>query len=124
MEYPPREVELLRHLHHPNIAELYDIIVTEDKTYLVTELAAGGLGDSKRLTQLLLSTKYTHPCHHPDVYSLCFFFGVFLWVVKPSGELFDYVTQKDKLTETEARAIFRQLLSAVDYMHRRGICHR
>ena len=44
--------------------------------------------------------------------------------VVPGGELFDYVSQHEKLSEGEARVILRQLLSATDYMHRSGIVHR
>lgn len=44
--------------------------------------------------------------------------------VVPGGELFDYVAQKDHLSEDEARLILRQLVAATDYMHRMNIVHR
>ena len=34
-----------------------------------------------------------------------------------SGELFDYIVSHGKLSEPEARRIFRQLISAIDYCH-------
>jgi serine/threonine protein kinase len=37
-----REVETWRHLRHVNIAQLYEVIVTEHKIYMVTEYASGG----------------------------------------------------------------------------------
>ena len=40
------------------------------------------------------------------------------------GELFDYVISRGKLSEREAAAIVRQLLSAVVYLHERHILHR
>jgi len=40
------------------------------------------------------------------------------------GELFDYIVQKDKLKECEARMFFRQIVSAVGYMHENGFVHR
>ncbi len=81
MVYPPREIELIRKLNHPNICRLFDTIHTSDAIFMITE-------------------------------------------VVPGGELFDYVAQKDHLSEDEARLILRQLVAATDYMHRMGIAHR
>ncbi|XP_061604379.1 NUAK family SNF1-like kinase 1 [Phyllopteryx taeniolatus] len=40
------------------------------------------------------------------------------------GELYDYILEKRKLAETEARSIFRQITSAVHYCHKNGVVHR
>ncbi|XP_065835696.1 serine/threonine-protein kinase BRSK2-like [Oscarella lobularis] len=40
------------------------------------------------------------------------------------GELFDYLVQKGRLSEREARQFFRQILSAVDFCHAHCIVHR
>lgn len=40
------------------------------------------------------------------------------------GELFYYIQQQGKLTEKVASEFYRQLLSAVDFSHDRGIVHR
>uniref|UniRef100_H2ZG78 Maternal embryonic leucine zipper kinase n=1 Tax=Ciona savignyi TaxID=51511 RepID=H2ZG78_CIOSA len=40
------------------------------------------------------------------------------------GELFDYIVQRDRLSEIESRAFFRQIVSAVTYMHYLGYAHR
>ncbi|KAI8620123.1 kinase-like domain-containing protein [Chytriomyces sp. MP71] len=37
-----REIETWRHLHHPNIAQLYEVLVTESKIYMITEYCEGG----------------------------------------------------------------------------------
>ncbi len=39
------------------------------------------------------------------------------------GELFDYAFQKVRLSEVECSVFMRQIVNAVDYMHRSGICH-
>ena len=42
----------------------------------------------------------------------------------PEGELFDYIVSKDRLEENEARIFFRQIVSAVAYIHHHGYAHR
>lgn len=66
---------------------------------------------------------------HPNIYR--FFHAIatedacyMISEVVNGGELFDYAAQRDHLSEAECRGFMRQILSAVDYMHRSGICHR
>ncbi|XP_072223873.1 NUAK family SNF1-like kinase 1 [Leuresthes tenuis] len=40
------------------------------------------------------------------------------------GELYDYIQERRRLPETEARSIFRQIISAVHYCHKNGVVHR
>lgn len=40
------------------------------------------------------------------------------------GELLERIRRKDRFTETEASRIMRQLVSAVSFMHERGVVHR
>ncbi|GIX61071.1 histone kinase SNF1, putative [Babesia caballi] len=40
------------------------------------------------------------------------------------GELFDYISQRSRLSEKEAIRMMRQVLSAVDFCHNKMICHR
>ncbi|KAK4020678.1 hypothetical protein OUZ56_002633 [Daphnia magna] len=42
----------------------------------------------------------------------------------PDGELFDYIVERDRLTEDEARHFFRQIVAAVAYIHHKGFAHR
>lgn len=48
----------------------------------------------------------------------------FLMENATGGELSDYIETKGKLTEVESLKYFRQLVSAVKYMHSVGIAHR
>ncbi|XP_078270192.1 NUAK family SNF1-like kinase 1 isoform X1 [Rhinoraja longicauda] len=41
-----------------------------------------------------------------------------------NGELYDYVNEHHKLSESEARKAFRQIVSAVHHCHKKGIVHR
>lgn len=40
------------------------------------------------------------------------------------GELFDYIVEKDHLTEHEAAILFREILLSLIYWHKNKICHR
>ncbi|KAJ8410999.1 hypothetical protein AAFF_G00180340 [Aldrovandia affinis] len=42
----------------------------------------------------------------------------------PGGELFDYIIAKDRLSEEETRVFFRQIVSAMAYVHCQGYAHR
>ncbi|XP_061535610.1 maternal embryonic leucine zipper kinase isoform X2 [Phycodurus eques] len=42
----------------------------------------------------------------------------------PGGELFDYIIAKDRLSEEETRVFFRQIMSAMAYVHSQGYAHR
>ena len=42
----------------------------------------------------------------------------------PGGELFDYIISQDRLSEQETRVVFRQIVSAVAYVHSQGYAHR
>ncbi|KAK6128862.1 hypothetical protein DH2020_037379 [Rehmannia glutinosa] len=53
---------------------------------------------------------------HSDIY-------VVMEYVK-SGELFDYIVEKGRLHEEEARIFFQQIISGVEYCHRNMVVHR
>ncbi len=42
----------------------------------------------------------------------------------PSGELFDYIVSRGKLDENEARSLFQQIISGIEYCHVHGVVHR
>lgn len=48
-----------------------------------------------------------------------------IMVIEYAGkELFDYIVQRGKMSENEARRFFQQIIAAVDYCHRHKIVHR
>lgn len=76
-----QEIEIWRKLDHPRIAQLYEVLKTETKIYLVMELAN-------------------------------------------QGELLNWLTKQGTVSEELARKWFRQVVSAISYMHKRNILHR
>jgi serine/threonine protein kinase len=50
-----------------------------------------------------------------------------VWLVTElcsGGELFDYLVEKGRMLEGEARRLFGELTVAVGHMHREGVVHR
>ncbi|KAI0674278.1 Pkinase-domain-containing protein [Trametes maxima] len=67
--------------------------------------------------------------HHPHVTQLYEVIATEanIWLVTElcsGGELFDYLAEKGRLGEEEARVLFGQLCLAVAYVHEKGIVHR
>uniref|UniRef100_A0A5F9D0P7 Maternal embryonic leucine zipper kinase n=1 Tax=Oryctolagus cuniculus TaxID=9986 RepID=A0A5F9D0P7_RABIT len=75
------EIDALKNLRHQHICQLYHVLETANKIFMVLEYC-------------------------------------------PGGELFDYIISQDRLSEEEARVVFRQILSAVAYVHSQGYAHR
>lgn len=42
----------------------------------------------------------------------------------PGGELFDYIVSRGRLDESEARRMFQEIISGVEYCHTHGVVHR
>lgn len=40
------------------------------------------------------------------------------------GELFDYIVQKDRLSERESFKFYSQVVTGMEFLHSRGIAHR
>ena len=82
-----------------------------------------GLEFPPREIQLLWKLKHTNIVHLYDILYAERAVYIVMEVVK-GRELFDYVLQKERLDEDEARKVFCEIVSAVDYMHRSGVVHR
>ncbi|KAI7904445.1 kinase-like domain-containing protein [Cokeromyces recurvatus] len=80
-----RELEICKSfasdLNHPNIVQVYDVMIENDYIYIVMDYIEG-------------------------------------------GELFDHIRQAKGLSPSTSRRWFRQLIQAVDYIHKNNIIHR
>lgn len=68
-------------------------------------------------------------CDHPHIIRLYEVIetptDVYVFIEFSSGgELFDYIVERGRLTESDARRFFQQLLSGVEYCHKNMIAHR
>jgi serine/threonine protein kinase len=66
---------------------------------------------------------------HPNIVQYVDFHDHEQWVYiimeyLPHGELSGYIQEKGRISEEQARIITRQILHALDYLHRRNITHR
>ncbi|WWD18712.1 hypothetical protein CI109_103166 [Kwoniella shandongensis] len=67
--------------------------------------------------------------HHPHIVHLHEILATetHVWLVTElcsGGELFDYLVERGRMLEGEARKLFGELTIAVGWMHRRGVVHR
>ncbi|KAJ3095045.1 Serine/threonine-protein kinase par-1 [Phlyctochytrium planicorne] len=85
--------------------------------------------DEKKLGKLYREVRIMKMLHHPHIVKLYEVIEtkhtVFLVMEYASGgELYDYLVVHGKMKEKEARAKFRQILSAVSYCHKKRVIHR
>uniref|UniRef100_A0A672PFR9 non-specific serine/threonine protein kinase n=1 Tax=Sinocyclocheilus grahami TaxID=75366 RepID=A0A672PFR9_SINGR len=85
--------------------------------------------ERERLHTLFREVRIMKTLHHPNIVQL---FEVIetektLYLVMEyasGGEVFDYLVSHGRMKEIEARAKFRQIVSAVHYCHQKNIVHR
>ncbi|KZO97207.1 Pkinase-domain-containing protein [Calocera viscosa TUFC12733] len=79
--------------------------------------------------QLTREIHHHRQLHHPHVTQLYEVIATesSIWLVTElctGGELFDYLVEKGRLSEKEARVLFGELCLAVAYIHGKGVVHR
>ncbi|XP_034244489.1 maternal embryonic leucine zipper kinase-like isoform X2 [Thrips palmi] len=85
------------------------------------------LGENLHRVRVELDALQTLSHHHiSQLYQVLETESHFFLVVEycSGGELFDHIVEKNRLSEKEARAAFRQIVSAVAYLHSLGFVHR
>lgn len=103
-----REAEILKHMDHPNIAKLEASF--EDEAHLI--LVRNGRSLSSCLFEIRWLLIYVD-LGEPQVMELL-----------QGGELFDAIVERERFTEEDAKHVARSVLSAMRYMHDRGVMHR
>ena len=82
--------------------------------------------DLPRIRREIVALKQLHHSFIARLYQVIETENKFFLVVEycPGGELFDYIVDRNRLSDREARKYMRQLLSALGYIHSMGYCHR
>uniref|UniRef100_A0A0A9XVD0 non-specific serine/threonine protein kinase n=1 Tax=Lygus hesperus TaxID=30085 RepID=A0A0A9XVD0_LYGHE len=101
-------------------------LLTGEKVAIkIMEKATLGRDLSRVLSEVEALKNLTHQ-HITQVYEVIETDEVIYIVMEycSGGELFDYIVNNKRLCESEARGFFRQILSAVAFLHNRGYAHR
>lgn len=92
---------------------------------------AGGLHSSDEIEAVFSEAETVKALAHPNIVRILNFFVIkktlqtyFVMEYLEGGELLRFLEERGRLGEEEALAVFRQIVSAIDYCHRQKIVHR
>lgn len=109
------------------VVKLATHIVT--KTKVAIKIIDKTALDEENLTKIFRETAILKKLRHPHItrlYQLMETDQTIYMVTEyaSKGEIFDHLVAKGRMSETEAKRIFRQIVSAVGYCHAQGVVHR
>jgi serine/threonine protein kinase len=118
------EITIMKMLDHPNVIKLYETFEEENKLHLVLELCEGGdLFDFITKTSIEAGQLIWYPlffvCARLDFLGTSYFYSSHTRIPRRSNGNVSFVWTEARLAE-----VFRKMLSAVAYLHQRGIAHR
>uniref|UniRef100_A0A3P9KGA2 non-specific serine/threonine protein kinase n=1 Tax=Oryzias latipes TaxID=8090 RepID=A0A3P9KGA2_ORYLA len=133
-----------RHHHKHNLKHRYEFLETLGKgTYgkvkkakersgrlvAVKSIRKEKIKDEQDLVHIRREIEIMSSMCHPHIISIYEVFEnkdkiVIVMEYASRGDLYDYICEKRRLSEREARHFFRQIVSAVHYCHQNGIVHR
>ncbi|XP_051516454.1 NUAK family SNF1-like kinase 1 [Myxocyprinus asiaticus] len=99
------------------------------KTVAIKSIRKDILRDDLDRAHIQREIEITASLLHPNIIHLYEVFEsreriVMVMEYASGGELYEYIQEKQKLSEEEARHFFRQITSAVHYCHKNGVVHR
>ncbi|XP_059530889.1 NUAK family SNF1-like kinase 2 isoform X1 [Myotis daubentonii] len=133
-----------RHHHKHNLRHRYEFLETLGKgTYGKVKKAREGSGrlvaiklirkdkikDEQDLKHIRREIEIMSSLNHPHIIAIHEVFEnsskiVIVMEYASRGDLYDYISERQRLSEREARHFFRQIVSAVHYCHQNGVVHR
>ncbi|XP_053173667.1 NUAK family SNF1-like kinase 1 [Scomber japonicus] len=140
---PPMEVK--KHQHKHNLKHRYEVMETLGKgtygkvkraveraslkTVAIKSIRKERITDDLDRIHIQREIEITSSLRHSNIIRFHEVFEsrdkiVIVMEYASRGELYDYIQEKRRLPETEARSIFRQITSAVHYCHKNGVVHR
>ncbi|XP_060062977.1 NUAK family SNF1-like kinase 1 [Ylistrum balloti] len=89
----------------------------------------GKINDDTDLTRLRREIRILSSLNHPNIVNVREVFEnkdriILVMDCATGGELYDYISNRSRLSEADARRIFRQIVSAIHCCHQNGIVHR
>uniref|UniRef100_A0A3Q4HTM5 non-specific serine/threonine protein kinase n=1 Tax=Neolamprologus brichardi TaxID=32507 RepID=A0A3Q4HTM5_NEOBR len=133
-------MEVKKHQHKHNLKHRYEVMETLGKgTYgkvkkavervAIKSIRKERITDDLDRIHIQREIEITSSLRHPNIIRFHEVFEsrdkiVIVMEYASRGELYDYIQERRRLPETEARSIFRQITSAVHYSHKNGVVHR
>ncbi|XP_006159308.1 NUAK family SNF1-like kinase 2 isoform X2 [Tupaia chinensis] len=133
-----------RHHHKHNLRHRYEFLETLGKgTYGKVKKARESSGrlvaiksirkdkikDEQDLMHIRREIEIMSSLNHPHIIAIHEVFEnrskiVIVMEYASQGDLYDYINERQRLSERDARHFFRQIVSAVHYCHQNGVVHR
>ncbi|XP_020747361.2 NUAK family SNF1-like kinase 2 isoform X2 [Odocoileus virginianus] len=133
-----------RHHHKHNLRHRYEFLETLGKgTYGKVKKARESSGrlvaiksirkdkikDEQDLMHIRREIEIMSSLNHPHIIAIHEVFEnssriVIVMEYASRGDLYDHISERQRLSEREARHFFRQIVSAVQYCHQNGVVHR
>ncbi|KAM4612995.1 NUAK family SNF1-like kinase 2 [Polymixia lowei] len=133
-----------RHHHKHNLKHRYEFLETLGKgTYgkvkkakersgrmvAIKSIRKEKIKDEQDLVHIRREIEIMSSLSHPHIITIYEVFEnkdkiVIVMEYASRGDLYDYICEKQRISERDARHFFRQIVSAVHYCHQNGIVHR
>ncbi|KAG5267855.1 hypothetical protein AALO_G00226620 [Alosa alosa] len=147
-EVPPsgrRGSSVKKHLHKHNLKHRYELQETLGRgTYgkvkkaierhtgrvvAIKSIRKEKIRDEQDMVHIRREIEIMSSLRHPHIISIHEVFEnkdkiVIVMEYASKGELYEYISERRRLSERETRHFFRQIVSAVHYCHKNGIVHR
>ncbi|KAG1952404.1 NUAK family SNF1-like kinase [Pimephales promelas] len=134
-----------KHHHKHNLKHRYELLETLGRgTYgkvkkaierhsgrevAIKSIKKEKIKDEQDMVHIRREIEIMSSLRHPHIISIYEVFEnkdkiVIVMEYASKGELYDYISERRRLTERETRHFFRQIVSAVHYCHKNGVVHR
>ncbi|XP_016102388.1 NUAK family SNF1-like kinase 1 [Sinocyclocheilus grahami] len=134
-----------KHHHKHNLKHRYELLETLGRgTYgkvkkaierhsgrevAIKSIRKEKIKDEQDMVHIRREIEIMSSLRHPHIISIYEVFEnkdkiVIVMEYASKGELYDYISERRRLTERETRHFFRQIVSAVHFCHKNGVVHR
>ncbi|XP_051547394.1 NUAK family SNF1-like kinase 1 [Myxocyprinus asiaticus] len=134
-----------KHHHKHNLKHRYELLETLGRgTYgkvkkaierhtgrvvAIKSIRKEKIKDEQDMVHIRREIEIMSSLRHPHIISIYEVFEnkdkiVIVMEYASKGELYDYISERRRLSERETRHFFRQIVSAVHYCHKNGVVHR
>ncbi|KAK2862133.1 hypothetical protein Q5P01_001666 [Channa striata] len=144
VQVPVKKQAVKRHHHKHNLKHRYEFLETLGKgTYgkvkkarersgrlvAIKSIRKEKIKDEQDLVHIRREIEIMSSLCHPHIITIYEVFEnkdkiVIVMEYASRGDLYDYISDKRRISDQEARHFFRQIVSAVHYCHQNGIVHR